>query len=63
MSETVTYGTLEASERVVIVGLERAASRTHAGHWNPTDAWAMQLGQIGRPQRWQLTPARRSGCR
>jgi hypothetical protein len=34
-----------------------------SGHWNPTEAWTMHWGQIGRPQRWQPTPATRSGCR
>jgi hypothetical protein len=36
---------------------------TQSGHWKPTDACTMQLGQIGRSQRWQVTPARRSGWR
>ena len=35
----------------------------HSGQWKPTDAWIMQDGQIGRSQRWQTTPARRSSCR
>ena len=35
----------------------------HSGQWKPTDAWCMQSGQIGRSHRWQITPARRSGCR
>ncbi len=30
-----------------------APSRTHSGHWNPTDACRMQSGQIGRSHRWQ----------
>jgi hypothetical protein len=37
--------------------------RVQSGQWNPTDAWCMHAGQIGRSQRWQITPARRSGCR
>ena len=37
--------------------------RVHSGQWNPTDAWCMHWGQMGRSQRWQITPARRSGCR
>ena len=36
---------------------------THSGHWKPTEACTMQLGQMGRSQRWQVTPARRSGWR
>jgi hypothetical protein len=35
----------------------------HSGHWNPTDAVTMQLGQMGRLHRWQVTPARRSPWR
>ena len=35
----------------------------HSGQWKPTDAWRMQSGQMGRSQRWQTTPARRSVCR
>ena len=30
---------------------------THSGQWNPTEAWCMQAGQMGRSQRWQTTPA------
>jgi hypothetical protein len=30
----------------------------HSGQWNPTEAWCMQRGQMGRSQRWQMTPAR-----
>lgn len=41
----------------------RAPALAHSGHWNPTDAVIMQLGQIGRLQRWQVTPARRSWWR
>jgi hypothetical protein len=37
--------------------------RVHSGQWKPTDAVFMQSGQIGRSQRWQITPARRSPCR
>jgi hypothetical protein len=37
--------------------------RAHSGQWNPTDAWFMHDGQMGRLQRWQRTPARRSPCR
>jgi hypothetical protein len=35
-------------------------ARVHSGQWNPTDAWFMQSGQMGRSQRWHRTPARRS---
>jgi hypothetical protein len=28
-------------------------SATHSGQWNPTAAWCMQSGQIGRPHLWQ----------
>ncbi|MEZ5203726.1 MAG: hypothetical protein R2701_04885 [Acidimicrobiales bacterium] len=35
----------------------------HSGQWNPTEAWCMQLGQMGRSHRWQITPAGRSGWR
>jgi hypothetical protein len=37
--------------------------RAHSGQWKPTDAWFMHAGQIDRSQRWQRTPARRSGWR
>ena len=40
-----------------------AAAAGALGQWNPTDAWCMHWGQMGRSQRWQITPARRSGCR
>ena len=43
--------------------IDRAPSFTHSGQWNPTDAWCMQRGQMGRSQRWQITPATWSGCR
>ena len=42
---------------------EARPSRTHSGHWNPTEAGVMHSGQIGRPQRAQETPVGRSGCR
>ncbi len=32
-------------------GAREAHSRTHSGHWKPTDAAVMQSGQMGRPQR------------
>ena len=35
----------------------------HSGHWNPTDAWCMHCGQIGRSHRWQTTPAGVPGWR
>ena len=35
----------------------------HSGQWKPTDAWCMHRGQIGRSQRWQITPANWSGWR
>ena len=38
-------------------------SRAHSGHRMPTDVGVMHSGQIGRPQREQLTPVSRSGCR
>ena len=40
-----------------------APDLVHSGQWKPTDAWCMQLGQIGRSQRWQMTPALRSPWR
>jgi hypothetical protein len=40
-----------------------APAFVHSGQWNPTDAWCMQRGQIGRSQRWQTTPAGVSGWR
>jgi hypothetical protein len=46
-----------------MTGDVRAALRVHSGQWNPTEACAMQLGQIGLSHRWQVTPARRSECR
>ena len=42
---------------------EACPSRTHSGHWNPTEAGIMHSGQIGRPQRAQGMPVGRSGCR
>ena len=42
---------------------EACPSRTHSGHWNPTEAGIMHSGQIGRPQRAQAMPVGRSGCR
>jgi hypothetical protein len=51
-------------ERADRAGITRwAEARVHSGHWKPTEACTMQLGQMGRPQRWQVTPARRSVCR
>ncbi len=38
-------------------------SRTHSGHWKPTEAGVMHSGQMGRPQRVQEIPVGRSGCR
>ncbi|GAB3718674.1 hypothetical protein GCM10027590_18000 [Nocardiopsis nanhaiensis] len=38
----------------------RFPSATHSGQWNPTEASAMQSGQIGRSHRVQLTPVSRS---
>ncbi len=35
------------NERVVMTGLDLAARFTHSGHWKPTEAWTMQLGQTG----------------
>ena len=43
--------------------LPRRAAATQSGHWNPTGAMIWQSGQIGRSQRWQLTPAGRLVCR
>ena len=43
--------------------VDRAPSWTQEGHWNPTVAWFMQSGQIGRPHRWQVMWVSRSGCR
>ena len=36
---------------------------THSGQWNPTEAWCMHAGQMGRSQRWQTTPAGWPGWR
>jgi hypothetical protein len=47
--------------RAVLV--PRDPSRTHDGHWNPTEAGCMQSGQIGRSQRWHRMWASRSVCR
>src|SRR5690348_6154077 len=49
--------------RASYTGAERADCFTHSGQWKPTDAWTMQLGQMKRLHRWQLTPAERSGWR
>ena len=38
-------------------------SRTHSGHWNPTEAGIMHSGQIGRSHRAQAMPVGRSGWR
>lgn len=38
-------------------------SRTHSGHWKPTEALTMHSGQMGRSQRVQRMPVSRSGCR
>jgi hypothetical protein len=43
--------------------IEACPSRTHSGHWNPTEAGIMHSGQIGRPHRAQEMPVGRSGCR
>jgi hypothetical protein len=40
-----------------------APAFVHSGQWNPTEAWCMQRGQIGRSHRWQTTPAGVSGWR
>ena len=44
-------------------GFGRSVGRPHPVVAAGTDAWCMQSGQIGRSQRWQITPARRSGWR
>jgi hypothetical protein len=48
---------------VRVRGIDRTPSLKQFGHWKPTAALFMQSGQIGRSQRWQRTPAGRSGCR
>ena len=42
---------------------EACPSRTHSGHWKPTEAGSMQSGQIGRPHRAQAMQVSRSGWR
>jgi hypothetical protein len=59
-SAIVTTGRV-ASDRSGIVRCR--PDRAHSGQWKPTDAWFMHDGQMGRSQRWQRTPARRSPCR
>ena len=60
-STDVTSGRLAAwSERIVRTG---GAPFTHSGHWKPTGAEIMQVGQIARPHRRHFTPASRSGWR
>jgi len=54
---------LDAASEVRVRGTDRAPSLKQLGHWKPTAALFMQDGQIGRSQRWQRTPAGRSGCR
>ena len=54
---------LARMSRKLTTGEVLAEPFTHSGHWKPTDACTMQLGQIGRLQRWHVTPARRSGWR
>ena len=44
-------------------GIEACPSRTHSGHWNPTEAGTMHSGQIGLSHRVQKMPVGRSGCR
>jgi hypothetical protein len=48
---------------VRVRGTDFTPSLKQDGHWNPTDALFMQEGQMGLSQRWQRTPAGRSGCR
>ncbi|MGY1803210.1 hypothetical protein ACI78T_08005 [Blastococcus sp. SYSU D00922] len=43
--------------------MEALPSRTHSGHWKPTEAGIMHSGQMGRPHRVQEMPVGRSGCR
>ena len=43
-------------------GLPVTIGPAHSGQWNPTEAVYMHSPQITRLHRWQLTPARRSGC-
>jgi alkylated DNA nucleotide flippase Atl1 len=44
-----------APKRVRGVGAFLAPSLTQSTHWMPTAAGRWQSGQVGRPQRWQLT--------
>ncbi|GAA2833771.1 hypothetical protein GCM10010522_60070 [Kribbella solani] len=68
-SASSTYVTIDWLPRwmppseVRVRGTERTPSVKQLGHWKPTAALFMQDGQIGRSQRWQRTPAGRSGCR
>ena len=48
---------------VRVRGTDFTPSLKQFGHWKPTAALFMHAGQIGRSQRWQRTPAGRSGCR
>ncbi len=63
MRTSLTMGRPGRMSRKRITGDALAAPFTHSGHWNPTEAWVMQLGQIGRSHRWHVTPARRSAWR
>ncbi|HAS13156.1 MAG TPA: hypothetical protein DCS55_21990 [Acidimicrobiaceae bacterium] len=58
-SAVVTTGLAEDC-RVRAVMTFWPAPFTHSGQWKPTEAWFMHDGQMGRSQRWQRTPARRS---
>jgi hypothetical protein len=61
MMASAATGRAATSDRADTTRWGRAL--VHSGQWNPTDAWCMQDGQIGRSHRWHRTPARRSACR
>ena len=44
-------------------GIPACPSCTHSGHCTPTAAGVWHSGQIGLPQRWQLTQVSRFGWR
>jgi hypothetical protein len=60
MSTLVTIGSDDCRHDGATAFDRLAPAEVHSGQWNPTEACTMHDGQIGRPQRWQVTPARRS---
>src|SRR3954469_3785247 len=65
ISVKVTYGVSVRRPPYTALGvrIDSAPLRTHSGHWKPTDALFMHLGQIGRSQRTHRTYVSASGCR